>query len=100
MRSRLPAILVVVLVVGTIVAGLVVGAQRDDRSGPVDLIVYNGLVFTGAGEKPAEAIAIAGTRSCVSGPTARSSGWPAVNQWSTRMAGPCCPGSTTRTCTS
>jgi predicted amidohydrolase YtcJ len=53
-------LLVIVIVAATIIAGLVVGAQRDDRSGPVDLIVLNGRVFTGAGEAPAEAVAVRG----------------------------------------
>ena len=60
MRSRLPVLLVVAIVAATVIAGLVVGAQRDDRSGPVDLIVLNGRVFTGAGQEPAEAVAVRG----------------------------------------
>jgi hypothetical protein len=60
-RSRLPALIVVVIVAATLIAGLVVGAQRDDRSGPVDLVVLNGRIFTGAGQKPAEALAVRGT---------------------------------------
>jgi predicted amidohydrolase YtcJ len=60
MRSRLPALLVVVIVAATVIAGLVAGAQRDDRTGPVDLVVLNGRVFTGAGREPAEAIAVRG----------------------------------------
>jgi len=59
-RSRLPVLLVVAIVAATVIAGLVVGAQRDDRSGPVDLIVLNGRVFTGAGQEPAEAVAVRG----------------------------------------
>ena len=61
MRSRLPALIVVAIVVATVIAGLVVGAQRDDRSGPVDLVVLNGRVFTGAGQEPAEALAVRGS---------------------------------------
>jgi hypothetical protein len=50
----------VAIVTITVIAGLIVGAQRDDGDGPVDLIVYNGHVFTGAGEPPAEALAVRG----------------------------------------
>ena len=60
MNSRLSTLIVGLIVAATIVAGLVVGAQRDDRSGPVDLVVLNGRVFTGAGQKPAEALAVRG----------------------------------------
>ena len=60
MRSRLPVLLVVMIVAATVIAGLVAGAQRDDRTGPVDLVVLNGRVFTGAGREPAEAIAVRG----------------------------------------
>ena len=60
MRSRLPVLLIVVIVAATVIAGLVAGAQRDDRTGPVDLVVLNGRVFTGAGREPAEAIAVRG----------------------------------------
>ena len=42
--------------------GLIVGAQRDDESGPVDLIVTNGRVYTGSGSKFAEAVAIRGNK--------------------------------------
>jgi len=60
-RSRLPAFIVIGIVAVTVIAGLVVGAQRDDRSGPVDLVVLNGRVFTGAGGDPAEAVAVRGS---------------------------------------
>jgi len=60
MESRYSALIVVVIVAATLIAGLVVGAQRDDRSGPVDLVVLNGRVFTGAGREPAEALAVRG----------------------------------------
>jgi predicted amidohydrolase YtcJ len=57
-------LLVIVIVAATFIAGIVasiaVDAQRDDRSGPVDLIVLNGRVFTGAGQQPAEAVAARG----------------------------------------
>ena len=60
MESRLATIIVSFIVVVSVAAGLIVGAQRDDRSGPVDLIVYNGDVFTGAGQPRAEALAVRG----------------------------------------
>ena len=60
MESRYATLIIGVIVAATLIAGLVVGAQRDDRSGPVDLVVLNGQVFTGAGEEPAEALAVRG----------------------------------------
>jgi predicted amidohydrolase YtcJ len=60
MASRLTTFIVVLIVAGTLVAGLIVGAQRDDESGPVDLIVTNGRVYTGSASSFAEAIAIRG----------------------------------------
>lgn len=45
MATRLAAILVVAIVGTTLIAGLIVGAQRDDNSGPVDLIVHNAKVY-------------------------------------------------------
>ncbi len=62
METRLASVIVAVIVVGSIVAGLIVGAQRDDGTGPVDLIVYNGQVFTGIGQSRAEALATRGNR--------------------------------------
>jgi hypothetical protein len=53
-------LLVVAIVAATVIAGLVAGAQRDDRTGPVDLVILNGRVFTGEGREPAEAIAVRG----------------------------------------
>lgn len=46
MAARLTGYLVVGIVCVTLIAGLIVGAQRDD-DGPVDLIVHNAVVFTG-----------------------------------------------------
>jgi predicted amidohydrolase YtcJ len=60
MAARLTAYLVVGIVGVTLIAGLIVGAQRDDE-GPVDLIVHNAVVFTGdvtAADDMPEAIAV------------------------------------------
>lgn len=59
-ESRLATVIVAVIVAGSIIAGLIVGAQREDGTEPVDLIVYNGSVFAGAGLPRAEALAIRG----------------------------------------
>jgi predicted amidohydrolase YtcJ len=62
MASRVATIIVVVIVAATLVAGLIVRAQRDDE-GPVDLLVFNGRVHTGeAGAAVQEAIAVQGNR--------------------------------------
>jgi predicted amidohydrolase YtcJ len=53
MAARLTAYLVVGIVGVTLIAGLIVGAQRDD-DGPVDLIVHNAVVFTGDVSEPDE----------------------------------------------
>ncbi len=61
MAARLTAYIVVAIVAGTLIAGLIVGAQRDDSSGPVDLIVFNGKVYTADGRGTlAEAVAVRG----------------------------------------
>ena len=61
MRSRLATLIVVAIVAGTFVIGLIVGAQRDDETGPVDLIVLNGRVYTADGSGTfAEALAVRG----------------------------------------
>jgi predicted amidohydrolase YtcJ len=60
-ESRVATFIVVFIVAATAVAGFIVGAQRDDRTGPIDLIVLNGRVFTGAGRAQAEALAVRGT---------------------------------------
>ena len=63
MAARLTAFLVAAIVGVTLVAGLIVGAQREDDSGPIDLLIYNGRVYTGVAETPfAEAVAVRGNR--------------------------------------
>jgi predicted amidohydrolase YtcJ len=62
MASRLTTLIVVLIVGGTLIAGFIVGAQREDLNGPVDLIITNGRVYPGAGEKLAEALAIRGNK--------------------------------------
>ena len=58
MAARLTAFVVVGIVGITLIAGFIVGAQRDDNDGPVDLIVHNAVVFTGdTGDMP-EAVAV------------------------------------------
>lgn len=61
MAARITAYLVALIVGVTFIAGLIVGAQRQD--GPVDLIVVNGSVYTadGAGTT-AEAVAVQGNK--------------------------------------
>jgi predicted amidohydrolase YtcJ len=63
MAARLTTYLVVGIVAATFIAGLIVGAQRDDYEGPVDLIVHNAQVFTADASDPtAEAVAIRGNQ--------------------------------------
>ena len=63
MAARLTAYLVVGIVAATLIAGLIVGAQRDDTDGPVDVIVHNAKVYTaGARGTMAEAVAIRGNQ--------------------------------------
>ncbi len=63
MAARLTAYVVVGIVVATLIAGLIVGAQRDDIDGPVDIIVHNAKVYTaGANGSMAEAVAIRGNQ--------------------------------------
>src|SRR5258708_8451459 len=45
MAARLATYLVVAIVAGTLIAGLIHGAQRADDSGPVDLIIHNAKVY-------------------------------------------------------
>ena len=58
MATRLTTFIVVAVVTLTLVAGLIVGAKRDDGGGPVDLIVYNGRVL-GPDGQPSDAQAVA-----------------------------------------
>lgn len=61
MAARLTAYLVAFIVGTTFIAGLIVGAQRND--GPVDLIVLNGRVYTADGQGTmAEAVAVQGNK--------------------------------------
>jgi predicted amidohydrolase YtcJ len=61
MAARITAYLVALIVGVTLIAGLIVGAQRQD--GPVDLIVVNGSVYTADGEGTmAEAVAVQGNK--------------------------------------
>jgi predicted amidohydrolase YtcJ len=63
MAARLTALAVALIVGVTLVAGLIVGAQRDDDTGPIDVLIYNGRVYTGEDATPfAEALAIRGNR--------------------------------------
>src|SRR3954468_7554680 len=62
MASRLATILVIVIVGATLIAGLMVGAQRDDANGPVDLIIVNGKVYPGGGANVQEAVAVRGNQ--------------------------------------
>src|SRR5436190_18314224 len=62
MATRLTTILVIVIVGATFIAGLMVGAQRDDASGPVDLIIVNGKVYPGGGAEIQEAVAVRGNQ--------------------------------------
>jgi predicted amidohydrolase YtcJ len=61
MAARLTTYVVVAIVSATLIAGLIVGAQRDDSSGPVDLIIHNAHVYTAdAHGTIAQAIAVRG----------------------------------------
>jgi predicted amidohydrolase YtcJ len=63
MAARLATILVAAIVGTTLIAGLIVGAQRDDSSGPVDLIIHNARVYVADDlGTMAEAIAIRGNK--------------------------------------
>ena len=63
MAARLTAYLVVAIVAATLIAGLIVGAQRDDNDGPVDLIVTNANIYTADRRgTTAEAVAVRGNQ--------------------------------------
>jgi predicted amidohydrolase YtcJ len=63
MAARLTTLVVVAIVAATLIAGLIVGAQRDDSEGPVDLIIHNAAVYTAdAAHTTAEAVAIRGNQ--------------------------------------
>lgn len=62
MATRLTTILVAVIVGATFIAGLIVGAQRDDASGPVDVIIVNGKVYPSGGGDLQEAVAVRGNQ--------------------------------------
>jgi hypothetical protein len=63
MAARLAGFIVVAIVTSTVIAGLIVGAQRDDTSGPVDLIVHNARVYAADDlGTMAEALAIRGNK--------------------------------------
>jgi predicted amidohydrolase YtcJ len=63
MAARLTTFVVVAIVAATLIAGLIVGAQRDDNDGPVDLIVRNAVVYTAGDDgEMAEAVAIRGNQ--------------------------------------
>ena len=62
MAARLVAYLVACIVGVTLIAGLIVGAQRED-DGAVDLIVVNARVYAGdGGAELAEAVAVRGNK--------------------------------------
>jgi hypothetical protein len=63
MAARLTTYVVVAIVAATLIAGLMVGAQRDDNDGPVDLIVFNAKVYTAdSAGTMAEAVAVRGNQ--------------------------------------
>jgi predicted amidohydrolase YtcJ len=63
MAARLTTYLVVAIVAATLIAGLIVGAQRENNDGPVDLIVHNAHVYTADDDRTvAEAVAIRGNQ--------------------------------------
>jgi predicted amidohydrolase YtcJ len=63
MAARLTAYVVVGIVAATLIAGLMVGAQRDDSDGPIDIIIHNAAIYTaGPDAEMAEALAIRGNQ--------------------------------------
>lgn len=61
MAARFTAYAVAFIVGVTVIAGLIVGAQRED-DGPVDLIVINGQVYSADRDDLAEAVAVRGNK--------------------------------------
>jgi predicted amidohydrolase YtcJ len=62
MAARLTTFVVVVIVAATLIAGLIVGAQRDD-DGPIDLIIHNGALYAADGADGFdEAVAVRGNQ--------------------------------------
>jgi len=61
MAARFTAYAVAFIVGVTVIAGLIVGAQRED-DGPVDLIVINGRVYAADESELAEAVAVRGNK--------------------------------------
>ena len=99
MAARLTTYVVVGIVAATLIAGLIVGAQRDDSDGPVDLIVFNAKVYTAdASGSTAEAVAIRGNQICALAATARSTASAVRRPCSSTLWAPrCFRDSTTRT---
>jgi predicted amidohydrolase YtcJ len=63
MAARLTTFVVVGIVAATLIAGLIVGAQRDDTGGPIDLIIHNAKAYTAdADGSIVEALAIRGNQ--------------------------------------
>ena len=63
MAARLTTYVVVCIVAATLIAGFIVGAQRDDSDGPVDLVVQNARIYTADSDRSmAEAVAIRGNQ--------------------------------------
>src|SRR6476659_5995921 len=63
MAARITTYVVVGIVAATLIAGLIVGAQRDDNDGPVDLIIHHAKVYTANRRNEiAEAVAIRGNQ--------------------------------------
>jgi predicted amidohydrolase YtcJ len=63
MAARLATFLVVAIVGTTLIAGLIVGATRDDDSGPVDLIIHNARLYAADDlGSMAEAVAVRGNK--------------------------------------
>jgi hypothetical protein len=61
MAARLTALIVVAIVTITVIAGLIVGAQRSDEGPQADLIVHNARIFAADGTAPFDgAIAVRG----------------------------------------